>query len=80
MACNYYYKGRLIGNELQLNDFLLEKKEFLQQFGDKVFEFIPRALEELKIIETQVAVDGKRKKAQLEAYVASHGVTYNEDG
>jgi hypothetical protein len=26
MACNYFYKGVLIGDEFQLNDFLINNK------------------------------------------------------
>jgi len=38
MACVYEYKGHRFNNELELNDFLLEKENYLSKYGDIVFE------------------------------------------
>ena len=37
-SCNYFYKGRLIGNIRQLDDFLLERQCFESTLGDMVFQ------------------------------------------
>jgi hypothetical protein len=38
MACNYFYKGILIGDEFQLNDFLIRNKDlFEKDYSDTVF-------------------------------------------
>ena len=39
MACNYFYKGILIGDEFQLNDFLIRNKDlFDKDYSDTVFQ------------------------------------------
>jgi len=37
MACKYYFKSKLIGDELDLADFLVEKHKFFNEYGDLVF-------------------------------------------
>ena len=39
MACNYFYKDILIGDEFQLNDFLIRNKDlFEKDYSDTVFQ------------------------------------------
>ena len=39
MACNYYFKDILIGDEFQLNDFLIKNKDLLEDFQlDLIFQ------------------------------------------
>ena len=39
MACNYFYKGILIGDEFQLNDFLIRNRDlFEKDYSDIVFQ------------------------------------------
>lgn len=38
MKCQYYYKGKLIGDIRQLDDFLLSKQKFEAILGDMVFQ------------------------------------------
>jgi hypothetical protein len=37
-SCKYYYKGKLIGNILELDDFLLAKHKYYSKYGDLVFK------------------------------------------
>lgn len=37
-SCKYYYKGKLIGNILELDDFLLTKQKYYSKYGDLVFK------------------------------------------
>lgn len=37
MICIYNYKGHTFNSESELNDFLLEKDKYLEEFGDSVF-------------------------------------------
>ena len=37
-SCKYYYKGKLIGNILELDDFLLSKQKYYSKYGDMVFQ------------------------------------------
>ena len=37
-SCIYYYKGKLIGNILELDDFLLSKQKYYSKYGDLVFQ------------------------------------------
>ena len=37
MICTYKYKGETFNSEAELNDFLLEKDKYLEEFGDLVF-------------------------------------------
>lgn len=38
MKCQYYYKGQLIGDIRQLDDFLLSRQKFESKYGDLVFQ------------------------------------------
>ena len=40
-SCNYYYKGKLIGDIAQLDDFLISKQMYYSKYGDKVFQTVP---------------------------------------
>ena len=56
MECVYYYKGNLIGNEIQLNDFLIERKQLHSKYGDIVFN---RSIKANKVIQTKRIVKQK---------------------
>ena len=52
MNCNYTYKGHIIGNVQQLDDFLLSKKRFEPTLGDIVFSKNTKQLASINRIET----------------------------
>ena len=52
MNCNYTYKGHIIGNVQQLDDFLLSKKRFEPTLGDIVFSKNTKQLASMNRIET----------------------------
>lgn len=37
-SCNYYYKGKLIGDIIKLDDFLLSKQKYLSKVSDQIFQ------------------------------------------
>jgi hypothetical protein len=37
MNCVYYYKDKLIGDIIKLDDFLISQHKYYSKFGDKVF-------------------------------------------
>lgn len=82
-TCKYYYKEQLIGNEIQLLDFLLTKEKYIAHFGDNVFQLMStseRALSTRKKIETDIAKRGLEADARLKQYVAKHGIDYDSTG
>lgn len=52
MSCNYTYKGHVIGNVQQLDDFLLSKKRFEPILGDTVFSKSTKQLASMNRINT----------------------------
>lgn len=82
MACNYYYKGHLIGNELQLADFLLTKLPYIKKFGDTVFQFerTDRANSVIDKLESDIQRDGQLAHDRLRSYVSKHGIEYDSTG
>ena len=80
MACLYYYKGKLIGNEIQLNDFLIERKQFHSKYGDVVFERSVLASHVANLIDTQITPESRSWKAKMDAMWANGGFLYDDDG
>lgn len=81
MACLYYYKGKLIGNELQLNDFLIERKKFHSKYGDVVFERSVLANQVADIIDNSIVTESASWKAKMDAMWRSQDKKYyDEDG
>ena len=80
MACNYYFDGNFIGDELQLADFLLSKHKYLKQFGDIVFQLNSRALSNNSKLQGEIFRAGQDADIRLKKYVAKHGIEYDEDG
>ena len=37
MNCKYIYKGYTFNSEIELDDFLISKKQYESEFGDLVF-------------------------------------------
>ena len=37
MSCKYIYKGHTFNSEVELDDYLLQKRKFESKFGDLVF-------------------------------------------
>lgn len=79
MACVYYYKGNLIGNEIQLNDFLLERKHFHSKYGDVVFQRSNAANRVIQIIDDQIFPESGRWKAKYDEMWKKKRL-YDEDG
>ena len=80
MACVYYYKGTLIGNELQLNDFLIEKRKFYSKYGDTVFQRSVRALQTIQTVDERIIPDSAKWKAKSDEMWRNGGCLYDEDG
>ena len=81
MGCLYYYKGNLIGNEVQLNDFLIERKDLHSKYGDIVFQRSVLANIVAKTIdETIVPESSKWKKKMDEMWNSQDKKYYDEDG
>lgn len=47
-SCKYYYKDRLIGDVIKLDDFLISKQKYHSKYGDLVFQTNAHALDILK--------------------------------
>lgn len=80
MACVYYYKGKLIGDELQLNDFLIERRKFHSKYGDVVFKRTNKANEVIRIIDESVISESGSWKAKMDDMWRNGGRLYDEDG
>lgn len=81
MACLYYYKGRLIGNEIQLNDFLIERKQFHSKYGDVAFERSNVANKVIQTIDDSIIPDsGKWKFKMDEMWRSQDRKYYDDDG
>nr|DAK03536.1 MAG TPA: hypothetical protein [Bacteriophage sp.] len=42
MGCVYNYKGKLFNSELELDDFLLDRKDLLNKYSDIIFNRTPQ--------------------------------------
>ena len=80
MACVYYYKGKLIGDELQLNDFLIERRKFHSKYGDVVFKRTNKANEVIRIIDETIIPESGSWKAKMDEMWRNGGRLYDEDG
>ena len=80
MACVYYYKGTLIGSEIQLNDFLMERKQFHSRYGDVVFNRSVRANTVIQTIDDKIIPESAKWKAKYDALWKSGGRLYDMDG
>ena len=79
MTCLYYYKGKLIGNEIQLNDFLIERKQFHSKYGDIVFDRSVLASHVANIVDTQITPESASWKAKMDAMWRSQDKKYYDD-
>lgn len=80
MTCVYYYKGNLIGNEIQLNDFLIERKQLHSKYGDVVFERSIKANKVIQTIDTSIIPESGRWKALNDEMWRNGGQLYDYDG
>ena len=81
MACVYYYKGTLIGSEVQLNDFLIERKHFYSRYGDVIFNRSVLANNVIKTIDDTIIPESKTWKAKYDAMWKTKGhCLYDMDG
>ena len=80
MGCVYYYKGNLIGNEIQLNDFLIERKKYHSRYGDVVFQRSNAANRVIQIIDDKIFPESKKWKAKYDEMWARGGRLYDADG
>lgn len=80
MACVYYYKGNLIGNELQLNDFLIERKQFHTKYGDVVFKRSNKANQVIQIIDEKIIPESQTWKFKMDEMWKNGGRLYDDDG
>ena len=80
MACKYYYKGILIGDELQLNDFLIERKQYHSKYGDVVFKRSIRANSTIDKIDKSIVPESAHWKAKSDLMWKNGGYLYDDDG
>ena len=80
MACKYYYKGILIGDELQLNDFLIERKQYHSKYGDVVFKRSIRANSTIDKIDKSIIPESAHWKAKSDLMWKNGGYLYDDDG
>lgn len=80
MACIYYYKGNYIGTELQLNDFLIEKKQYYSKYGDVVFQRSVLMSHTIDTIEKKIIPASQAIKTAADEMWANGGKLYDEDG
>lgn len=80
MACIYYYKGKLIGDELQLNDFLIERRKFHSKYGDVVFKRTNKANEVIRVIDESIIPESGAWKEKMDEMWRNGGRLYDEDG
>lgn len=66
MKCTWTYKNHTFQNEMQLDDFLLEKEKFYSKYGDIVFNSSPYFLEQKAKLE-KLHEDSINWKKELEA-------------
>lgn len=72
MGCIYDYKGRVFQTELELDDFLLERRHLVSKYGDIVFSKPNRA------VQTYDAI--MKFNLDTEALKASKTISEKEDG
>lgn len=80
MACVYYYKGNLIGTEIQLNDFLLERKQFHSKYGDIVFQRSNKANKVTSIIDESIIPESLKWRAKMDEMWRRGGKLYDDEG
>ena len=80
MECLYYYKGKLIGNELQLNDFLIERRKFHTKYGDVVFQRSNKANEVIRVIDESIIPESGTWKFKMDEMWRNGGRLYDDDG
>lgn len=66
MKCKYIYKGHTFNSEIELDDFLIEKREYESKYGDLVFYRKKPMLRTLDIIDNKIKVDTARLDALYE--------------
>lgn len=77
MACRYIYKGHEFNSEIELDDFLLERKPFEPVLGDAVFSTgSPQVLAALEVI----SKEAREVQKKYREWQKQGKVTYNEDG
>ena len=79
MACVYTYKGHTFNSELELDDFLLEGRQFETILGDIVFSRTPAQNNVSSILST-VAKDSAELQKKYKEWQRQHKIIYNEDG
>lgn len=79
MACVWYYKGHKFDTEIQLDDFLLERKKYESSLGDSVF-----SLTNSQIPVIHVLNDVHKKSTELkkiyEDMINTGKIYFDEDG
>lgn len=80
MKCIYYYKGKLIGDEIKLNDFLIERKQLHSKYSDIVFELSVLAGQVMKIIDEDIIPDSNKWQAKYDELWKSGQKLYDDDG
>ena len=80
MACVYFYKGKLIGNEIQLNDFLIERRQFHSKYGDIVYQRSQRLNQSIKTVDDKIIPDSAKWKSKMDEMWRLGGQLYDDDG
>ena len=80
MTCVYYYKGKLIGNEIQLNDFLIERHKFHSKYGDIVYKRSQVLNQNIKIIDEKIIPESAKWKSKMDEMWRVGGKLYDDEG
>lgn len=79
MACIYIYKGHKFNSELELDDFLLEKRQYESTLGDIVFSRT-QAQNNVSSVLSVIAKDSVELQKKYKEWQKQNKITYNEDG
>ena len=60
MSCTYYYKGHKFNNEIQLDDFLLQKENYVSKYGDLVYSMSQKAMMHIDTIDNKITPESQR--------------------
>lgn len=60
MSCIYFYKNHQFDNEIQLDDFLLEKENYQSKYGDLVYSMSQKAMMHIDTIDNKITPESNR--------------------
>ena len=70
MGCVYNYKGKLFNSELELDDFLLDRKNLLNSYSDIIFNRVPQLNTKRILDERYIPLEVLRKQEKSDTTLA----------